>query len=269
MNYSAKASTKHLLNRVGSRPKINYSRFNLKEKKSIKESFMTQKNNTETSTITQLFTFKKIYPDIQKSKPTCQIEKEKNSCIKNGRAKSEINSNIITPKKKENSFEQSIEYTDNIQRRLTQFEKIVKYLHGQNSQLIDYKIMTIFNSIMKKDVQNNNLENRINELKSKCDSVVKENEEIKQLIKSKVDNLSHLCKNVLFRGIQKNNKILGKQRNIINNHHSELLRLDTLDLIDSCNDNRLITKLVYYQPKIKYTHISKQTKNVPKLNLVR
>ena len=188
---------------------------------------------------------------------------------KNGRAKSEINSNIITPKKKDNSFEQSIEYTDNIQRRLTQFEKIVKYLHGQNSQLIDYKIMTIFNSIMKKDVQNNNLENRINELKSKCDSVVKENEEIKQLIKSKVDNLSHLCKNVLFRGIQKNNKILGKQRNIINNHHSELLRLDTLDLIDSCNDNRLITKLVYYQPKIKYTHISKQAKNVPKLNLVR
>ena len=44
--------------------------------------------------------------------------------------------------------------------------------------------MTIFNSIMKKDVQNNNsskLENRINELNSKCDNVVKENEEIKQL----------------------------------------------------------------------------------------
>ena len=51
--------------------------------------------------------------------------------------------------------------------------------------------------------------------------------------------------------------------------YSELLRLDTLDLIGSCNDNRLITQLVYYQPKIKYTHISKTTKNVPKLNLVR
>ena len=205
MNYSAKASSKHLLNRVGSRPKINYSRFNLNDKKNIKDtslSFVTQKRNTEasTSTITQLFTFKKIYPDIQKSKPTCQIEKV-NSSLKIGRAKSEINSNIITPKKKDNSFEHSIEFTDIVQRRLSQFEKLVKYLHGQNSQFIDYKIMTIFNSIMKKDVQNNNsskLENRINELNSKCDNVVKENEEIKQLIKSKVEHLSNLCKSVFL-----------------------------------------------------------------------
>lgn len=67
------------------------------------------------------------------------------------------------------------------------------------------------------------------------------------------------------------NKIDGKQSNIRNKQkgHSELLRLDTLDLIGSCNDNRLITQLVNYQPKIKYTHISKTTKNVPKLNLVR
>lgn len=39
MNYSAKASSKHLLNRVGSRPKINYSRFNLKDKKNIFRTF--------------------------------------------------------------------------------------------------------------------------------------------------------------------------------------------------------------------------------------
>ena len=43
----------------------------MKDKKNIKDtslSFVTQKRNTEasTSTITQLFTFKKIYSDIQK-----------------------------------------------------------------------------------------------------------------------------------------------------------------------------------------------------------
>lgn len=80
MNYSAKASSKHLLNRVGSRPKINYSRFNLKDKKNIKDtslSFVTQKRNTEasTSTITQLFTFKKIYPDIQKANQLVKLRK--------------------------------------------------------------------------------------------------------------------------------------------------------------------------------------------------
>ena len=178
-----------------------------------------------------------------------------------GRAKSEINSNIITPKKKDNSFEHSIEFTDIVQRRLFQFEKLVKYLHGQNSQFIDYKIMTIFNSIMKKDVQNNNsskLENRINELNSKCDNVVKENEEIKQLIKSKVEHLSNLCKSVGGNI----NKIDGKQSNIRNKQkgHSELLRLDTLDLIGSCNANRLITQLVYYQPKINILIYPKQQK---------
>ena len=41
MNYSAKASSKHLLNRVGSRPKINYSRFNLKDKKNIKDTSLS------------------------------------------------------------------------------------------------------------------------------------------------------------------------------------------------------------------------------------
>ena len=67
-----------------------------------------------------------------------------NSSLKIGRAKSEINSNIITPKKKDNSFEHSIEFTDIVQRRLSQFEKLVKYHHGQNSKFIDNKIMTIF-----------------------------------------------------------------------------------------------------------------------------
>lgn len=183
MNYSAKSSTIHLLNRINSRPRINHSRFNLKDKKTIKDtslSFVAKRNNTELST-TQLFTFKKIYPTIQKEKPSRYF----NSPCKIG-----------------------------------------------NSQLIDYKIQTIFNSVMKKDVQNINnstkIENRINQLNVKCDNVV--------IIKSKIDDLSNLYKNIILGDIHKVNKIETTK----NNKQQKLSRLDTLDLIGSCKDNRMI-----------------------------
>ena len=49
----------------------------------------------------------------------------------------------------------------------------------------------------------------------------------------------------------------------------DLLRLDTLELLSSCDKNQ-IHKLIYYQPKVKYSHkLHRRNRIVPKLNLVR
>lgn len=129
-------------------------------------------------------------------------------------------------------------------------------------------------------IQNDMIENKINELNIKCENIAKENEEIKKLIQTKVSDLSKIYHSFSKLNINKEKskkKITKAYTNVHteidqekeNKKDKDLLRLDTLELLSSCDKNQ-IHKLVYYQPKVKYSHsVHKRNRIVPKLNLVR
>ena len=129
-------------------------------------------------------------------------------------------------------------------------------------------------------IQNDIIENKINELNIKCENIAKENEEIKKLIQTKVIDLSKIYHNFSKININKgkdkknNTKAYTNVQTEVNQEKEykkdiDLLRLDTLELLSSCDKNQ-IHKLIYYQPKVKYSHkLRRRNRIVPKLNLVR